>query len=139
MVSDKAFKVIVIALLVLILGAVLGGLTSIYVPLHEEFLELDDELALLKEDALFYHYDVYSYEEFGNLIGRNISSSEQFLVYATENNFETTQEEDTIELYRETACETDPAGRTLCAEETITLVHEEAVIEYTTEAFREDE
>ena len=136
MISDKVFKITVIALLLLILGAALGTLSTIYLP-SDEFLELEEEFALLEGDV--YQYNSYTYDEFSTLVQQQLASREDILAYAAAHHFEVEEEHDIIELYREDNCQNDALGRFICFEEIITFVPEEHVVEHTLIGYREDE
>lgn len=135
MVSDKVFKVTVIALLILILGAVFGTLSSLYVPEHEEFIDFDDDFVYLEGDH--YSYEAYTIAEYEALVDQKFDTKENIFQYAQENNMEVEFEEDFIELIAEEECKEEKSGRFLCFEEYISFNLEEEMVEVTSIGFRE--
>jgi len=130
--KDKTFRIVVIALLILILGAVLGTLSSFYFPDEQHALEFD-EGEFIRTESDYYQFNRYTYEEYGNLVNKKISTLDDIIAYGQENGFAVDMEIGFVSLYRENGCSKDVKGRTLCIEETIEAYEDENIIEHTFE------
>tara|TARA_Y100000310_G_scaffold101887_1_gene100016 strand:- start:15364 stop:15789 length:426 start_codon:yes stop_codon:yes gene_type:complete len=113
--ADKIFKISILTLLVLILGALLGILLTLYVPYDEElFLELQqddiDDLGFIEPDD-HYSYDLYTYEQLSRYLNTPLTNFNDLLIYTTNNNYELYQEGDFYSFEKE-QCGFDPIRQT---------------------------
>ena len=135
--SDNAFKVLVVALLLLILGAVLGNLSANYLTGFEadEFLEFEEDLHFFEEELVQHRYNIYSFEEFNHINGVEIFDTEDIFVFAEAYGYEVFEEEEMIELFFAYECDEDDLGRFICLEESIMFLLEEGLVEHRWEGF----
>lgn len=135
--SDKAFKVLVVALLLLILGAVLGNLSANIFEGFEgdEFLEFEEDLHFFEEELVQHRYNIYSFEEFSHINSVEIIDPEDIFAFAEEYGYEVFEERHIIELFFAYECAEDDLGRFVCLEETITFLLEEELVEHSWEGF----
>ncbi len=137
--NDKTFKIAVLALLLLILGAVLGAFSSIYLWDDEEYLEFE-EGEFLDPEADGYVFNRYTYDEYSMLTKQGISSARDLEINAIKQGYTLEfQDEGSISLSKELGCEKDQLDRAVCREEFIEADDEEETIETTTITYREDE
>lgn len=121
MTTDKIFKITLLSLLVLILGALIGIILALYVPYAgpEDYLisleqdEIDD-LGFISPDD-HYRYDLYNYQEFGRLVDESINSFDDVLIWADEAGYEMYQEDEFFIFESDEICEVDEIrGREVC-------------------------
>lgn len=140
MVSDKVFKIAVIGLLILILGAVLGMIKSEYIPEDEDYIEFEEDMFFIDEEMVFHQFNVYTVEEYSHFAGSELYSREAFVEYVTGKGYEVDASDgDIIEAYGDAGCKVDKAIRLICFSETLVFIPEEFKIEQTIEGFKEDE
>jgi hypothetical protein len=96
MVSDKTFKVTVIALLVLIFGATIGSMLP---DMHNEFVEFEEELVYL-EDSRYFLYERHDLESFSERMDTDFMSYDDLIEWAEQEGYEV-EITDIIEAYKE--------------------------------------
>ena len=133
--SDKLFKVVVVALLLLILGAVVGNYSAEYFSESEEFVEFEEDLHLFEEEMIQYRYNVYTFEEFELINGISLEEEEDVFHFAERYGYELFEEDDIIELFFSYECGEDDLGRFVCLEETLTFLLDEELVEHRWEGF----
>ena len=119
MVSDKTFRVVVIGLLILILGAIVGsflseGISQFVLGEGDDFLEFDEDLVFLEEDMLMYSFNSYSLDEFSSFTHVSLDSEIDLIEYGESRGFEVEEEDEFVFLFKEEDCDVDSYGREIC-------------------------
>ena len=139
MVSDKTFKIVVIAILVLILGAILGNFTSFEFDDEPIFLDDDDfdDLGVVYTESDHYSFDRYTFSEYKS----SISTVDDLLDYVTSQGFEIIEDDqEFIVLEREGECEYNlRLQEEICYEEIMEIYVDEGVLEILVVGEFEDE
>ncbi|MBT4604716.1 hypothetical protein HOC01_03690 [archaeon] len=144
MVSDKTFRVVVIGLLILILGAIVGsflseGISQFVLGEGDDFLEFDEDLVFLEEDMLMYSFNSYSLDEFSSFTHVSLDSEIDLIEYGESRGFEVEEEDEFVFLFKEEDCDVDSYGREICVYEEIFYSVEEDLVEHMIEGFIYDE
>lgn len=138
--SDKVLKVTIVALVILLIGAVLGIKSTIEVPWEHEYIEIDDDdLMVFDGEVVSYSYNRFTFDQFTIKTGVEISEIDDILNYGIDNDYSIEQEESMVHLYKELGCKEDETGVTVCYIETIFFEIEEDLVEYQLEGFLEHE